>query len=108
MKRTIVFLILILASNSAYAGRRSQAAGTSPQPEKADVGAIKEKYWAKGDESELGVVQNRLYSKSGKLEIGGFGGLTSSDPFLDVKQLGGSIGYHFSELWAVHLFGWKS
>jgi outer membrane beta-barrel protein len=84
------------------------AAGNKSQPENADVGAIKEKYWARGDENELGVVQNRLYSKSHKVELGFFGGLTSSDPFLNTKQLGGSLGYHISELWAVHALAWKS
>ena len=75
--------------------------------EKVDVENIKEKYWARGDESELGVVQNRLYSKTHKFELGVFGGFMTSDPFLAVKGLGASLGYHFSEVWAAHLLGWK-
>lgn len=73
-----------------------------------DVDKIKEKYWARGDESELGVVQNRVYSKEHKLEVGTFVGLLSSDPFLDVTNVGASIGYHLSETFSGHLLGWKS
>ncbi len=76
-------------------------------PEKVNVDSIKEKYWARGDESELGVVQNRLYSKENKLEIGILGGVISSDPFLNSKKLGGTLGFNLNEYWAFNLIGWK-
>src|SRR5262245_32582443 len=110
MRNIVLILICSLISSSALAAQRPRlvrAAGTT-QPEKADVGAIKERYWTKGDDTELGVVQDRLYSKSGRLEVGGFYGLTSNDPFLNIKQAGGSVGFHFSELWALHVFAWKN
>ncbi len=75
--------------------------------ERVNVDRIKEKYWARGDESEIGVVQNRLYSKSRKIELGLFGGLLSSDPFLSVAAIGASAGFHFNEYLAVHAFAWK-
>ena len=78
------------------------------EDDRVNVDAIKEKYWAKGDDAELGVVQNRMYTKVGRFEVGTFGGVIISDPFLDVTSLGASIGYHFSEYFAVHVFGWKS
>jgi outer membrane beta-barrel protein len=61
-----------------------------------------------GDESELGVVQNRLFSKEKKLELSLFAGNLGSDPFLSVQNLGGSVGFHFSEYLGVHVVGWKS
>ncbi len=80
----------------------------APEHDEVDVSKIKEKYWARGDESELGVVQNRLYSKSQKWSFGVLGGFTTTDPFLNVRQFGGSIGYNFNEVLSAHIIGWKS
>ncbi len=73
-----------------------------------NVDMIKEKYWARGNESEMGVVQNRLYSKENKLEFGLLSGIISSDPFLNTKIVGGSLGFHFSEYFGVRMIGWKN
>jgi hypothetical protein len=43
------------------------ATGDTTNAERVNTEAIKEKYWARGDESEIGVVQNRLYSKANKV-----------------------------------------
>ena len=75
--------------------------------ERVNVENIKQKYWARGDENELGVVQNRLYSKDKKIEFGLFGGVVASDPFLSVKNLGALLGFHFSEYLAMNIFGYK-
>jgi outer membrane beta-barrel protein len=81
---------------------------TSPTgAEKVNVENIKEKYWARGDEQELGVVQNRAYSKSHKIEVSLVGGVISSDPFLSTQVYGMTLGYHFSEYLNLHLLGWK-
>jgi len=71
-------------------------------PEEADVEQIKEKYWARDDESEIGVVQNRLYTNKKKFEIGLLVGSVQGDPFLVNTSLGVSAGYHFTELFSVH------
>lgn len=76
--------------------------------EKVSVDAIKERYWAGGNQSELGVVQNRLYSKDKRLELDVFGGILTSDPFLSTRALGGGIGFHFSEYFSAHLLAWKA
>lgn len=78
-----------------------------PSAEAVDVNKIKEKYWAKGSETEIGVVQNRLYSKQGRVETGLFYATISSDPFLSMSGVGGEAGYHFSEYFSAHLLGWK-
>jgi len=107
-------ILLVVVSNQAQAAQGVQI--TAPGPEKAedngaaeqvDVDAIKKKYWARGEESELGVVQNRLYSKKQKLELGVFGGIITTDPFLSVKSVGGLIGYHLTEYWEINVIGWR-
>jgi len=75
--------------------------------ERVEVDAIKEKYWARGDESELGVVQNRQYSKQHKLELSLFVGTLTTDPFLTVKDAGFSLGFHFNEYFSLHALAWK-
>ena len=47
-------------------------ADVDSEAERVNVDTIKEKYWARGDQSELGVVQNRAYTKAHKWEFGLF------------------------------------
>lgn len=117
-KVTVLFLLLPALSLAAEAKKASapseaeKAAAATPsssnEGERVNVENIKEKYWARGDETEMGVVQNRLYSKSRKVSASLFGGFITTDPFLSVKSLGGSVGYHFSEYLSAHLIAWKS
>jgi outer membrane beta-barrel protein len=114
----LIFPLVALASlaspGAAFADNSQQQqpaqnlqTGTSPddpnaQAERVNVESIKERYWARGDENELGVVQNRTYTKAGKFELGVFGGFVTTDPFLNVKNLGFSFGYHFNEYISAH------
>lgn len=96
------------AQPAADAAPAQPTAGPSgDSAERVNVDRIKEKYWARGDESELGVVQNRLYSKERKFELGLFGGLIATDPFISVQAVGGSLGYHFTEYLSLHALGFK-
>lgn len=79
-----------------------------PGSEKVNVDTIKEKYWARGDETELGVVQNRLYSKAHRFEAQLFTGIVASDPFLSIKNYGLALGYHFNEYIGVSAIGWRN
>lgn len=85
----------------------SMSASGTPAAEEVDVNAIKEKYWARGDENELGVVQNRLYSKARKWELIGFYAMPSSDPFLSMRAAGGSLGFHFTEYFKLQMTAFK-
>ena len=117
MKYLIVSMVLIcLFSSTAEAQEKGRAPlptnrlsspSSTADMEQVNLDSIKEKYWARGDETELGVVQNRAYSKKGKVEVTVIGGVLFSDPFLDTKVLGGSVGYHFSEYLSGHLIGFK-
>ena len=97
---SVVFALISHAwLNSAFA---EEAAAPSARPaakkaEKVNVDALKQKYWEKADDSELRIVQNRQFTKDGKLELQLFGGFLSSDPFLSVKAYGLGLGYHFTE-----------
>lgn len=83
-------------------------AQNAPQgAEEVRVDQIKRKYWAGGDSAQVGVVQNRAYSKAGKFSLGINGGIVFADPFLSTKILGGTFGYNFSEYLALELIGWK-
>jgi outer membrane beta-barrel protein len=112
-------LLILIFTTSAFADDKAPqgpatGAPASEQPadngqgERVNVENIKQKYWARGDESELGVVQNRLYSKSGKFELALFAGLLSTDPFLNVSAFGGSLGYHMNEYLSLHAVGWTT
>jgi outer membrane beta-barrel protein len=124
MKRILLISIAILAAFPASAaekkkpGEKTPTEASAPKPaaspapglegpERVNVESIKEKYWARGDEAELGVVQNRLYSKDKKFQLGIFGGIVASDPFLSTKAVGGSLGFFFNEYVGVSLIGWK-
>ncbi len=108
-KHAILLLVLLSVANTTHAQDKKKSAAppaaaqpAASEPERVDVDKIKEKYWAKGDESEMGVVQNRLYTKANKFEFSIFSGLIFSDPFLNVTPLGLSFGYNFSETVAAH------
>jgi outer membrane beta-barrel protein len=81
---------------------------TGIQDEIIEVEKLKQKYWASGDESEIGVVQNRLYSKARRFHLGVSGGVIINDPFLSTKSYGVSTGYHFSEFIGFNLMGWRT
>ncbi|MBI4925378.1 MAG: outer membrane beta-barrel domain-containing protein [Bdellovibrio sp.] len=104
----IFFTNVNISAGEAKSSKQQIVLAEATTPEKVNVDVIKEKYWARGNETEMGVVQNRLYSKSHKLEVGFFGGITTSDPFLNTKNIGGSVGLHLSEYFAMKVFGWKS
>jgi outer membrane beta-barrel protein len=86
--------------------------GKSGAAQKVDLERIRTKYWTKGDATEFRVVQNRYYKKSGKFELGAYAGSalfgsSSSDPFITIRQAGGSFGYHLNEYFSVGFLYWK-
>src|SRR5690242_309182 len=85
----------------------ARAAFAADPGEKIQVDKLKERYWAKGEDSELRVVQNRLYSKAQKFEMGLFTGVVSTDPFLSVHNFGGSLAYHVSDFFGVAAIAWR-
>jgi outer membrane beta-barrel protein len=84
-----------------------QAAPAAPKSERIDVDKIKDKYWTNSEAAEVRVVQNRLYSKARKFELGLLAGSVSTDPFLSVRNVGGFLSYHLTEYFSVGALGWK-
>lgn len=75
--------------------------------EKVDLKKIQSDYWGSKDGTEIEVVQKRKYSKTNRLETVLFGGLVATDPFLNVKNYGAAINYHFSEAFGFGLLYWN-
>lgn len=107
LNQLILFLSL-MTGTVASAQTPSPAPVASGDGEEVDLSKITEKYWAGGKETELGVVQNRKYTTAKKVEAALLFGTISTDPFLSVHHVGGSIGYHFNQYTSAHFIGWKS
>lgn len=103
--RTLAAILLFAALPASFA--RAEDAPTAPESEQINVDQLRKKYWAKGDETELRVVQNRHINKENRMKLAAFGGFVSADPFLAIKGVGGSLGYFLSEYVAVQGFYWQ-
>lgn len=109
MKHYLVLLTLVFTVGSAFAQAPASSGGALKKgDESQELEKVKKRYWAAGEEAEIGVVQNRTYAKSGKFELGVFGGLTINDPFLNTKAAGLDLGYNLTEYFGLHAVGWKS
>jgi len=97
----IVFAVSASTMNVAVAAKKS------PTPRNADVQSVKSTYWNRNSDGDVEVVQNRLYSKSGRISLQPTFGTVSSDPFLSVKSGALSLGYHFSESFGIQAVGRK-
>lgn len=73
-------------------------------PEKIDVQTMKKRYWTVGNEDQMDVVQNRLYTKKGRMEFSARYGFYSDDPFQSMNSIGFYLGYHLNEFWSIHAF----
>jgi outer membrane beta-barrel protein len=102
---SIALLFLIFAPLFAHAADPNPS--PTPDSDTVDVSKVTEKYWAQGKDTELGVVQNRKYSSEHRFEFDLTGGIVSTDPFLSVNTIGGSIGYYFNQYFSAHVFAWK-
>lgn len=106
-RATLPFLAAVIAL-VAVVLITGPAHGAENTPDANEIEQIKNRYWAQGNENEMGVVQNRLYTKRGKTETWFFGGLMSSDPFLTVRTLGFQSAYHFNESFSLGAFGMRN
>jgi outer membrane beta-barrel protein len=64
--------------------------------DKVDLKKLEEKYWSAKDE-DYAVIQNRLYSKAGRIYLSGVYGTLVNDQFAKSTTLGGHLGYYFTE-----------
>lgn len=84
----------------------SAAAGAAPsrssKSDKLDVSDLEKKYWAAKD-TDFNVVQNRTYTKTGRVSLSASYGFLVNDAFSDGPSLGASLNYYFSERYGMEL-----
>jgi outer membrane beta-barrel protein len=71
-------------------------ASTAGAGGEVDISDVQNQYW-KSHDKEFEVIQNKQYTKQGRLELTPLFGLYQRVDFQDTKTLGGSLAYHFTE-----------
>ncbi|HUP57823.1 MAG TPA: outer membrane beta-barrel domain-containing protein [Bdellovibrionota bacterium] len=104
----ILWITTGLAAPAHAADQPQQPQGQGGSGERIDVDRIRRNYWNRIEDNETRVVQNRLYSKARKLELGLYAATISGDPFLSVKSFGLLAGYHLNEEWGIFGVFWKT
>lgn len=56
--------------------------------------------------TQLQIVQNRAFPKKGRFGVGLNFSMVNTDPFLNVKSVGGDLNYYISEMFAIQALGW--
>lgn len=84
------------AGVAAGEGAAADEPGTENKSDKLDVTDLDRKYWAAKD-TDFSVVQNRTYSKAGRLALSAQYGVLSNDPYSDATVFNGALTYYFSE-----------
>jgi outer membrane beta-barrel protein len=70
--------------------------------EEMNVEKLANDYWKQVNSVEVGVVQNRIFTKSKKFEWSISSGFLSNNPFLETYPIGVSLGFHFNEIFSIH------
>ena len=65
--------------------------------------AERDLYW--GDRRDVSVVQKRLFTKDGRLEVTAYSGVIPNDSFMTYIAVGGRVGYYFVESIGVEVSG---
>ncbi len=87
---------LLLASIVTFVTSISFAQTENRGSDKVDLKKLEDKYFSAKD-NDYGVIQNRTFSKSGKIYLSlGYGPLVN-DAFSKSRALGGMLGYYFNE-----------
>lgn len=105
--RSLVIVFALTAGVNAFAQGPKARATPPPAPEasvgqgdKLDVSDLEKKYWAAKD-TDFNVVQNRLYSKAGRLALTLNYGMYVGEPWSEGATYGGGLNYFFSERYGI-------
>lgn len=91
LKRSLITIIVIHAvALAAFAD------------EKMDIKKLEDKYWSAKDD-EYGVIQNRTFTKTGKIYVSAVMGPMINDPYAKGRATGAMLGYFISEDFGVEL-----
>lgn len=109
LTKTLILTTVFTLSSYVQAQTKSAAPAPSAAPvgqaaekpqvrtsDKVDLKKLEEKYWSAKDE-DYSVIQNRLYSKAGRIYVSGVYGTLVNDPFAKSNVFGGHLGYYFTE-----------
>ena len=83
------------------------AAAASGESGEVDISDVQNQYW-KAHDKEFEVIQNRQYTKAGRIELTPLFGLYQRVTFQDTHTLGLSAAYHFSDMWGAEVMGYKT
>jgi outer membrane beta-barrel protein len=102
--KTLTLTLLLLGSSFAYAQSPTAPAKTDAArgSDKLDIKKLETKYWSAKDD-DFAVVQNRRYTKSGRVFLSVNGGVPFNDPFSSGTMYSANVGYFFNERWGVDL-----
>lgn len=103
--------LTLIAPGAALAQDEARDDEFNPDPPVADteklgngsVDSDLDLYW--GGRRDVQVVEGMLYDKSGRFELGLFGGVIPNDPFLTYVPFGARLDYHFANSVAVEVGG---
>ncbi len=88
------------AKTSPAPAAEAESVGGENKADKLDVTDLERKYWAAKD-TDFSVVQNRTYTKAGRLALSAGYGVLVNDPYSDGTNLSGGLNYYFSERFGV-------
>lgn len=91
-----VFACAALVGTTAFADE-------DDAPDNPDVEERLDSYWSV--DRDLQTVQDRTYTREGRLSAGLFSGVMSSEPFYFYLPIGARLGYHFSNQLGVEVEG---
>lgn len=107
--KSVLSFLIVTTALSAHAERKSAAAATATsvpalqgQGDKMDVSDLEKKYWSAKD-TDFNVVQNRLFTKAGRLGLTLNYGMYVSEPWSRGGTYGASLNYFFSERSGIEL-----
>lgn len=98
--------LLVCQAARATDDKGAARAGSGPDSAELDISDVQAQYW-KAHDKKFEVIQNRLYTKKGRLEISPVFGIYQRVDYQDAKAVGLGISYHFSELLGVEVMGQK-
>ena len=85
---------------------QAAAAPSGQSGGEVDISDVQSQYWRAHDK-DFEVVQNKQYTKSGRIEITPEFGLYQRGGFQDTQTVGLAAAYHFSDIWGIELSGYK-
>lgn len=107
MNRLILLTILITLTSAHAEEKATENANavdpnSPPAAEDTDISKLADQYW-RPSEDELGVIQDRRYDKSKRVEATLLYGFYQGGGYQDTKSRGVDLTYHWSNTWGTNI-----